>query len=145
MILHTTYSVNKWLAQRLRLFGNVAFMETQDLPLPGFQVVWGEEREMPMLPRGALFGARFSIYCAAPIGQRHISRRLATAALSVLREAGRGFAIPRYRYPINEGDLPIGRIALRDLSARELHDPRHPELALHVVRATALTINPPTC
>lgn len=145
MILYTTYSVNRWLSSRLGTFGNVAFLETQDLPLPGFQVAWGEEREMPMQPRGALSGARFSIYCAAPIGQRHISRRLATAALSVLREAGGGFAIPRYRYPYRQGDLPIGRIALRDLSARELHDPQHPELALHVVRATALTINPPTC
>lgn len=144
MILHTTFSVNKWLAQRLGTFGAVAFMDTQELLLPGFQVIWGEEREMQVQPRGTLSGARLSIYCAAPVSQWHLSRRLATSALSVLREAS-SFTIPRYRYPINEGDLPIGLIALRDISAREVHDPRHPELALHVVRATALTINPPTC
>ena len=145
MILHTTYSVNKWLAQRLSTFGAVAFMDTQDLPLPGYQVIWGEEREMQVQPRGVLSGVRLSIYCAAPVSQWHLSRRLATSALSVLRGAAGSFTIPRYRYPISEGDLPIGRIALRDISARELHDPQHPELALHVVRATALTINPPTC
>lgn len=145
MILYTTYSVNRWLSERLRTFGAVAFMDTQDLPLPGFQVVWGEEREMQAKLRGTLSGARLSVYCAAPISQWHLSRRLATSALAVLRGASGGFTIPRYRYPFNEGDLPIGRIALRDISARELHDPKHPELALHVVRATALTINPPTC
>ncbi len=145
MILYTTYSVNKWLSGRLSTFSAVAFMDSQDLPLPGYQIIWGEEREMQVQPRGALSGARFTIYCAAPVNQWHLSRRLATCALSVLRGAAGGFTIPRYRYPFNKGDLPIGRIALRDISARELHDPLHPELALHVVRATALTFNPPTC
>lgn len=145
MILHTTYSVNRWLAQKLGRYGHTAFTEAEDLPLPGFQVAWGEERELQLSPRGALSGTRFSIFCAAPSGQRHISRRLATIALAVLREASAGFAIPRYRYPFREGDQPVGRITLRDISARELHDPKYPELALHIVRATALTINPPTC
>jgi hypothetical protein len=142
MILYTIFSVNRWLAERLSPFGSVAFMDTEDLPLPGFQIVWGGERELPVQPRGALSGARFNIYCAAPGGQWHVSRRLATCALSVLR-AGGGFTIPRYRYPMQEGDEPVGAICLRDISSRELHIPERPEDALHIASATALTINQP--
>jgi hypothetical protein len=143
VILYTIFSVNRWLSERLSIYGSIAFMEAQDLPLPGFQVVWGEERELPVQPRGALSGARFSIYCAAPGGQWHVARRMAMMALSALRDAGNGFTIPRYRYPFVPGDEPIGRIALRDISTRELHNPQHPELAIHIVHATALTFNPP--
>lgn len=143
MISHTIYSVNRWLAEQLGGYAPVAFMEEQELALPGFRVVWNAEKEAAVRPGGILSGARFTVYCLAPGDQAHSARALAAAALSVLRSVRGRFGVPRYLYPPEPGAEPRDYIALRDLASREMHLPEHPELAVHIVQATALTINPP--
>ncbi|RLC65669.1 MAG: hypothetical protein DRI48_06465 [Chloroflexi bacterium] len=143
MILYTIYSINLWLAEKLGSFGDIAFTEEQEVAFPCFRVVWGEQREANVRPRGVLSGARFTIYCVASHDLAHLARRIASVALTTLRSAGTGFTIPRYFYPRESEDEPIDYIALRDITSRELHLPDHPELAVHVVQATALALNLP--
>jgi len=144
MILHTIYSVNLWLGEQLMSAGPVAFTEYEELQLPGYRVVWGREREARVNPRGVLSGARFTVYCVASGTEAHVSRRLATVLTAVLRQAERsGFSIPRYRYPREENEEPLDHIAIRDVSDRPVFLPAHPELAVHAVEATGITLNPP--
>ena len=144
MILHSIYSVNLWLGAQLSTSAPVAFTEHDELRLPGYRVEWGSEREARVSPRGVLSGARFTVYCVASRSEAHVSRRLATVLIGVLRRAERsGFTIPRYRYPRQETDEPVDHIAVRDVSDRPVHLPDHPELAVHAVQATAIALNPP--
>jgi hypothetical protein len=143
VILYTIYSVNLWLADKLGSYGDIAFTEEQDAAFPCFRIVWGEQREANVRPKGMLSGARFTIYCLATGDMTHIARRLAAVALTTLRSAGPGFTIPRYFYPREPSDKPIDYVALRDITSRELHLQDHPELAVHVVQATTLALNLP--
>jgi len=143
MIGGTIYSVNRWLNQELSAKAPIAFMKDEEMELPSYRVRWQQERSLKLKPRGVLSGAVFEIYCLDARNNRNQVRELADYALGALRHWPEGtFFVPCYR----EADLesPVtGYIAFRDLESRELHLAEHPELAVHVVRALALSFNLP--
>lgn len=139
----TIYSVNRWLNDELSSKAPVAFMKDEEMVLPSYRVRWRQVRSLKVKPRGVLAGAVFEIYCLAARNDRKKVRELADYALGAMRRWPEGtFFVPCYR-DADPSSPVTGYIAFRDLESRDLHLPEHPELAVHVVRALALSFNLP--
>ncbi|OPX22540.1 MAG: hypothetical protein B1H03_04160 [Planctomycetales bacterium 4484_113] len=143
MIGGVIYSVNRWLNEELSAKAPVAFTKGEELALPSYRVRWKQERSLNVNPRGLLSGATFEIFCLAARNDRKQARELADYALAAMRRWQEGtFFVPCYR-DADPSSPVVGRIAFRDVENRELHLPEHPELAVHTVRALALSVNLP--
>lgn len=140
MSTNTVYSVNKWLRENLEVLAPIAFHRDEELVLPSYRVKWGVIRSLKVKPEGTVLGADFKIFCLAPKGDFKKARELANFAYAKLKKHKEGtFFVPRYVLG-HEEDGPDGYIAFKDIEVRESNLPDHPEIALEVVRALAITI-----